>query len=83
MTLFISSSVRVGVFSGIPKSCRMRVESLTQTSTIGERTRVIQAIGIATAREIGTGEAAPTAFGIISAKMKSTTVENRIAAGTP
>jgi len=44
---------------------------------------IIQERGIATAREIATGEAAPMAFGVISANTKSVSVEKTIAAGTP
>ena len=81
--LFISSSVRVGVFSGTPKSRSMPVEIRTRTLTTGESSLIVHAIGTATAREIETGEAAAIAFGVISAKTKSVSVEKRIAAGTP
>ena len=52
--------------------------SLTHTSAMGESSFVIQDSGTATVRATATGEAAATAFGIISAKMKSMMVEKRI-----
>jgi hypothetical protein len=83
MTLFISSSVSVGVRSGTPKRRSARVVRRTQRVAIGESTFMMNVSGTATAREIAAGEAAPIAFGVISAKTNRVTVEKAIASGTP
>ena len=61
----------------------MPVEIFTSAFTTGESSRIVHDIGTATTREIEIGEAAAIDFGVISAKMKRTTVEKRIAAGAP
>ncbi len=82
-TLLSSSSVRPGRFSPMPMTRRTPLVNWTQRAATGARTRIIQVSGTAIARETETGEAAPIALGISSAKMKSVSVETRTATKNP